>query len=143
MMKNVLKITKSDLDVNFFYIGAVDVANEFDGSIKIDGALGLVKFKTSLKAKGSIEIESGTFIEAGWSIKAGTSIKAGESIKAGWSIKAGLQISAKWISAGFRIFAGLCDWKVPKEEETEIQAELRGGTISFGKHVPPQKEPTA
>ena len=91
-------------------------------------------------------IEAGRGIKAGEGIEAGSGIKAGEGIEAGWGIKAGegikagLGIKAKWISSGLRIFAGTCNWCVPKPEEMQIRAELRGGIIAFGEHVPPAQE---
>jgi len=61
-------------------------------------------------------------------------------IKAGWGIEAGFAITAKWVSSRLRIFAGLCIWRLPKPEEMQIRAELRGGTIAFGELVEPEKE---
>ena len=82
-------------------------------------------------------IEAGLGIEAGWGIKAGFDIKAGLGIEAGRGIEAGLSIVGVWISARLRVFAGLCAWRLPDESEMEIRAELRGGIIAFGTHVPP------
>ena len=168
--QKVLVIDKTDLDETNAYVGDIDVTQEFDGGIEIAADLGWVRFSAAIRAKLYIVakagtgikagegIEAGEGIKAGWGIEAGTGIKAGEGIKAGtgikagwgieagWGIKAGegikagLSITAKWISTRLRIFAGLCIWKQPAPEETEIRAELRGGTVSFGTLVEP-KEP--
>lgn len=82
-------------------------------------------------------ISAGSGIEAGGGIRACESIKAGGGIKAGWGIEAGLSISAKSISSGMRIFAGLCIWRLPEPEETEIRAKLLNGTVAFGTLVEP------
>jgi len=100
---------------------------------------------TGIKAGAGIVagsgIKAGDGIKAGGHIDAGGHIVAGLGIEAGWNIKAGRNISAKWIVAKLRIFAGLCSWRLPTEEETEIRAELREGAIAFGKLVGPA-EPT-
>ena len=134
MNSAILKITRADLDADGYYIGATDVSQPFDGSIEIDGDIGVVRFKTSLKSKYSIRSKAGT------SIVSGGSIKARGSIEAGGSIVSGLWIASKWIKARLRIFAGLCSWRMPKSNEMEIRADLRGGTIAFGAHVPPAVE---
>ena len=82
-------------------------------------------------------IAAGLGITAGWGITAGEDITAGLGIEAGWGIKAGFSISAKFVVARLRIFVGLCPWRLPKPEECELRAELRGGTLAFGTHVPP------
>ena len=157
----ILHITAADLDKDGYYIGSTDVSAEFDGSIEIAADLGRVVFKTSIRAKYSIramshsgikagfdikagrgikaglDIKAGRGIEAGWGIEAGFDIKAGLGIEAGRGIEAGLSIVGVWISARLRVFAGLCAWRLPDESEMEIRAELRGGIIAFGTHVPP------
>jgi len=60
-------------------------------------------------------------------------------------IQAGLTITCTILTAKFRIFAGLCIWKIPKEEETEIRCEkLESGSIFFGKLkiIEPSKKET-
>ena len=149
MTSQIHIVTKDQLNADNEYIGTVDLSN-FDGAIEIGADLGWVKFKALVatkyivaKAGSGIEagwgIEAGSDIKAGWGIKAGEGIEAGWGIKAGWGIEAGLKISAKWITAKLRIFAGLCLWRIPTEEETEVAAELREGVIAFGKHVEPAK----
>ena len=114
----ILKITKADLGADNFYVGATDVS-DFDGSIEIAADLGRVRFKAGVKAKFSIRA------------------LAGSGISAGWGISAGFSVVAKWIEARLRIFAGLCAWREPTPEETEVRAELRNCTVAFGKHVAP------
>ena len=152
---DILKITKTMLDADNFYIGAEDVDKGFDGHIEIAAGLGRVKFKLSIIATGRIIALLGSGIEAGWGIKAGSGIKAGDGIeagwgieagsgiKAGWGIEAGLSISAKWLSARLRIFAGLCLWRLPTDEEQQIRAEIRDGTVAFGTAVSPSKSDEA
>jgi hypothetical protein len=80
-------------------------------------------------------------IKAGLSIEAGECIEAGSSIKAGLSIEAGLSIRCKAkLTVKLRIFAGLCNWRLPKPEEQVIEcAELTAGTVCHGelKILPP------
>jgi UDP-3-O-[3-hydroxymyristoyl] glucosamine N-acyltransferase len=92
----------------------------------------------SIKAGDSIKagsyIEAAGYIEAGSYIEAGNSIKSGGYIKAGNSIKADLTITCKELSAKWRIFAGVCTWKVPEESETLITCQkLINGTVAYGK----------
>ena len=117
------------------YIGP-DVSN-YEGHIEIDANLGWVKFEFYLCATGCILAEAGTGIKAGDGIKAGEGIKAGMGIEAGKDIEASFSIRAKWISAKLRIFAGLVNGRLPKNGEDEIHAQLRSGTIAFGKHIAP------
>jgi hypothetical protein len=115
----------------------------------IEAGLGIeagsgIKAGEGIEAGGGIEaglgIEAGSGIKAGWGIEAGEGIKAGEGIEAGGGIEAGLSIICKTISAKFRIFAGLCIWKLPEQNETEIKTEeLISGTIAFGNLVITQK----
>ena len=143
-MINILRITKEMLDKDNVYVGGVNVSEEYDGSVEIEANLGIVKFKTKLWAKYSISalagsgIKAGEGITAGWGIEAGEGIKAADGIEAGRGIEAGLSICSKWISTPLRIFAGICIWKIPGREETEIHSEIRGGTVCFGTHVPPK-----
>ena len=138
----ILKITKADLGADNFYVGATDVS-DFDGSIEIAADLGRVRFKAWVKAKFSIRalagsgISAGLGISAGDGISAGSGISAGDGISAGSGISAGFSVVAKWIEARLRIFAGLCAWREPTPEETEVRAELRNCTVAFGKHVAP------
>ena len=104
----------------------------FDGSIEIGANLGWVKF-TRIEARLSIIALSGSGIEAGWGIEAGEGIKAGSGIEAGEGIK------AKYLSIKLRIFAGLCQWRIPTPAEMEIRAEIRSGTVCFGNVVEPKK----
>lgn len=123
-----LKITRADLNERNEYVGD---ASGVDGHIIIEADLGTVLFKGAVRARLSVTAKAGSGIEAG------AGIKAGDGIEAGWGIEAGLSITAEWVSAGLRIFAGICSWRLPEPGEDEIRAELRGGTIGFGKHVPP------
>ena len=117
-----LIITSADLNERNEYVGD---ASNVDGSIIIEAGLGTVRFKGLVRARLSVTAKAGSGIKAGWGIEAGDGIKAG------------LSITAKWVGARFRIFAGICLWKLPDPGEDEIRAELRGGIIAFGKHVPP------
>ena len=114
-----LKITAADLDEDGFYIGQADATN-FAGHIEIAADLGWVRFKAALRAAGYIRA------------------LAGSGIEAGLGISAGLSISATFVSTPTRIFAGLCLWRFPTAEETQIRAEIRSGTVAFGEVVPPQ-----
>ena len=140
-----MKITKGHLDKDNNYIGP-DLS-EVSCNIYSDPNLGTIKFK-SLVVKFGIYlstgsgIEAGEGIKAGWGIKAGSGIeagwgiKAGEGIKVGWGIEAGFSIKSKWISSKLRIFAGLCIWRKPTKEESQIQVEeFRGGEVCFGELV--------
>mgnify|MGYP001099185426 CR=1 FL=1 len=157
-----LIIKKEHLNDNNEYIGEIDVSN-FDGNIIAEENLGYIKFKSinvsgfilfkagsGIKAGDGIEagwgikagdgIEAGSGIEAGWGIKAGEGIeagwgiKAGDDIKAGSGIEAGLSISAQVITTPLRVFAGLCLWRKPTEDEMKIKAKRieGGGMIAFG-----------
>ena len=135
------------------YIGP-SLAN-VEGDITVATNLGWFTVEGPIAATGNICIERGTGIKAGegiaaglgikagngitagWGITAGEDITAGLGIEAGWGIKAGFSISAKFVVARLRIFVGLCPWRLPKPEECELRAELRGGTLAFGTHVPP------
>ena len=55
-------------------------------------------------------------------------------IEAGGGIKAGFQITCKLdITVRLRIFAGVCDWRLPSAEETTITCRaVKSGTVAFG-----------
>ena len=137
MSLTTLNITKADLNERNEYIGATDVS-DFAGHIEIAADLGRVKFKASIAVKGRIRALAGSGISAGDGISAGSGISAGDGISAGSGISAGLSVAAKWIEARLRIFAGLCDWKLPEPEEMEIRAELRKGVVAFGTLIAPE-----
>ena len=94
--------------------------------------------KAGCGIKAGSYINAGSGISAGEDIEAGWDINAGLGIKAGLGISAGLSISATFVSTPTRIFAGLCLWRFPTAEETQIRAEIRSGTVAFGEVVPPQ-----
>ena len=142
-----MKITKD-------FPGLVDIgwAYELKGSLVVDGGLDIQLGGKCLKVEKNIEagcgIEAGEGIEAGCGIKAGWGIEAGEGIKAGWSIEAGegieagLGIKAGWsiictvLTCRYRIFAGLCIWKIPSKEEKQIICEkVASGEIAYGELV--------
>ena len=113
----------------------------------IDASAG-IKAGWGIKAGSGIEagagIKAGAGIEAGSGIEAGAGIKAGAGIEAGIGIEAGLSITGEWISGGLRIFAGICLWRTPEQEEMQIKCgELRKGTVAFGELVitAPKKKP--
>lgn len=112
-------ITKSDIDEAGWYTGNINTAEELNGNLVIEADLGRVRFNKSLRVKGLILAKCGTGIEAGW------------------GIKAGLTITAKCISSGLRIFAGIATWKKPDTEEMQIRAKLIDGEIAFGELVEP------
>ena len=92
--------------------------------------------------KAGLGIKAGEGIRAGLGIKAGVGIEAGLGIKAGWGIEAGegieagFSICAKTLSCKLRIFAGLCLWRLPTKEETQVVVEkLENGQIAFGELV--------
>jgi len=103
-----------------------------------------IKAGSGIEAGEGIEvgwgIKAGEGIEVGWGIKAGSGIEAGRGIKAGWGIEAGGGIEAGMfikckllLNINLRIFAGLCLWREPKEEELLIECgRLEKGTICFG-----------
>ena len=126
-----IKLTKKDFNFNNEFIGKEETLS-YNGNIEIEENLGCVKFKY-LKIRGSILAEAGSGIEAGHGIKAGWGIEAGHGIKAGWGIEAGLFIKCRLGLSGLRIFAGLCIWKMPKENEKLIECgKLERGDICFG-----------
>lgn len=108
-----------------------------------------IEAEGDIKAEECIEaeedIKAGWGINAGWDIKAGGSINAGEGIgagggiNAGEGINAGLSIKAKFVFTPFRIFVGLCSWKLPSKEEMQLVAEIRNGTLAYGEHVIPKR----
>ena len=67
-------------------------------------------------------------------IKAGWGIKAGEGIEAGWGIEAGEGITCKLeLNIKLRIFAGLCLWRNPTQEEKTISCgKLTSGSVEYG-----------
>ena len=111
------------------------------GSLKAEGSL-TIKLNRWLLVGEGIEagrgIEAGEGIKAVEGIKAGWGIEAGSGIKAGDGIEAGLSISAKWVSAKLRIFAGLCMWRSLRPGEDVVRAEVRNGTVAFGQVVTPK-----
>jgi len=159
-------IVTADQLTDGLYTGSVDLT-AFNGHIEIAAGLGWVRFSGHVAAAGRIRALAGSGIEAGEGIKAGSGIEAGEGIKAGWGIKAGegikaglgieagsgieaglgieagsgieagFSIAAPWVSAALRIFVGLCLWREPTPDEMQLRAELRGGVLAFGEHVPP------
>ncbi len=118
--------------------GSIEAGWDIEAGSGIEAG-GSIEAGWGIEAGGSIKagrgIEAGSGIEAGGSIKAGRGIEAGGSIKAGSSIKAGLSISCKWIYCNMRIFAGICSWKIPSDDEMQIRGELRKGEIAFGKYL--------
>ena len=114
MPETTIKLTKADFDADNNYIGKYDLSNATQ-TIETEINLGCLKFKGSIKTKKSI------LIAYGCGISAGGGISAGDGISAGWGISAGLTIIAKYISSKLRIFAGLCVWRRPTEEEMKIK----------------------
>ena len=112
-------ITKDQIDAEGYYTGA---SAAFDGHLEIAANLGTVRFKLSVSAKGSIIATAGSGIEAGWGIKAGSGIEAG------WGIEVKL-----------RVFAGLCIWRIPTEEEQTVTCKKFTGTLAYGKLVETSK----
>jgi hypothetical protein len=85
-----------------------------------------IKAGTGIKAGGNIEAGAG--IKAGWRIEAGRDIKAGEGIEAGLAIECKGTLNVK-----LRVFAGLCLWRAPRnEEKTIICSKFEGGVIDYG-----------
>lgn len=101
-------IKKEHLNENNEYVGEIDVSN-FDGNLIAEENLGYIRFK-SINVSGFILFQAGSGIEAG------------------------LSISAQVITTPLRIFAGLCSWKIPTEDEMKIRAKRieGGGVIAFG-----------
>ena len=131
-----LKLTAKDFKKSTSYwkdyIGKEDVS-DFQGHIEIEGNLSYVRFE-KLKALGHIWAEAGTGIKAGEGIEAGEGIKAGTGIKAGWGIEAGWSIKCKFtLCIGLRIFAGLCLWRTPTQDELLIECgKLEKGEVCYG-----------
>jgi len=100
-----------------------------------------IKAGYGVKAGDGIEagsgIKAGSSIESGSGIEAGSGIKAGDGIESGSGIEAGLSITAKWLSARLRIFAGACAHRLPTPKDMEIRAEVRSGIVAFGTVVAP------
>ena len=94
-----------------------------------------------IKAGYGIKTKSG--IKAGWGIEARDGIVAEDGIVAGWGIKAGLGIRAGYgisckleLDIGLRIFAGLCLWRKPTEDEMKIICgKLISGEVCYGKLI--------
>lgn len=73
-------------------------------------------------------------IQSSRSIRAGEHISCGGDIRAALSIHAGLNIDCNNLYAGLRIFAGICSFHLPSEEEQAIRCkELKHGQIAHGK----------
>ena len=122
-----MKITKdySGLkDIGWAYGLQGDLISEETIEIELDKYLyvtGNIKSKFSIIAKD------------GCGIKAGGGIEAGLGIEAGWGIEAGLSIiCTQEIKCPLRIFAGLCTWQIPSEEETYIIAQKIIGQVCYG-----------
>ena len=111
----IFEVTREHLNDAMEYIGSTDLS-DWPGHIHISANLGIIRF-TKLSAKGRI-----------WA-KAGSGIKAGEGIKAGFSILAQVVI------ARLRIFAGLCLWRLPRDEEKQVRAKHIEGELCFGEFV--------
>lgn len=118
-----LILNKKHFNSNNEYIGKADVS-KWEGHIEIEAGLGLVWFERIVSAGRIVAL-------------AGSGIEAGLGIKAGWDIEAGLGITCKkQLSSELRIFAGLCLWRKPKEEELKITCGiLVKGDICFGELV--------
>jgi hypothetical protein len=141
-----LEIDEFDGDYLYF-AGMIKVSKSIKVKFSIKAGLG-IKAGSGIKAGLGIEagsgikagwgIEAGSGIKAGWGIEAGSGIKAGRGIeagsdiKAGWGIEAGLQITAKSLDCKLRIFAGLCNWKIPGAQEQTIIGEIRSGVVAHG-----------
>ena len=130
---DILKITKE----NRSQYENTDLVH--NGHVEIDIDLKIVSFISMsvtgyILAKAGSSIKAGEDIKAGWGIEAGEDIKAGSGIKAGWGIKAGLSITCKTvIKCTLRIFAGLCIWKIPTDEEKTISCKrIESGTVEYG-----------
>ena len=124
-----MKITKAYKGItrqkNGDYVITGDLISDEDIEIELDDWL---RVTGSIISKKTIRIKK--------------TIVAGNRIEAGDGIKAGLSIDCKWIKARLRIFAGLCTWKNPSEEEMTITCEeLKEGIIAFGRlNLIPKKE---
>ena len=126
-----LRITKADLNERNEYTRSRDL--EFEGHIEVEASIGWVIVLGFIRAGGRLGIEAGSGIEAGEGIEAGSGIKAGLGIEAGWGIKAGFSISCLSLSVQLRIFAGLCAFRIPTAEESQIKCErLLSGSVAFG-----------
>ena len=129
------RITSKDIDKDGFYSGKTDL-NDYQGHIESDEKLGRIRFKKGLLAKGRILFRAGSGISAGCGISAGYGISAGHGISAGSGISAGFSIECKILSSGLRIFAGVCGWRKPDEDETKIKCEeLEKGEVCFGELI--------
>lgn len=87
-------------------------------------------------------IFAGRFIDVACDITSGRSISANEQIRcfktlsATRGITAGLYIDCKTLSCDLRVMAGLCRYRLPNPEETEVRfEELVKGDIAFGRAV--------
>ena len=98
-------------------------------------AAGRLVLKINVCVDGAIQAGEG--IKAARGIEAGEGIKAARGIEAGEGIEAGLAVTCKLaITVRLRIFAGICGWRLPREEETKITcAEVKSGTVAHGKLV--------
>lgn len=99
---NTTKITRADLNERNEYKASASLAVE--GHLEIEEGLGCVRFAGSLSASGHIYA------------KAGSGIEAGLGIEAGWSVRC-----KAVLSSGLRIFAGLCNWRLPTEDEMLVE----------------------
>src|SRR5208337_3060222 len=117
---------------NFGKTTAVKTVTSVTAGTKHIFAAGRLVFECPVRVLG--RIQAGESIEADMGIKAGESIKADWGIKAGGSIEADLGITCKRdISVGFRIFAGVCGWKMPSTEEMTITCHaVKSGIVAFG-----------
>ena len=115
-----LIITADDIDADGVYTPSTSL--EVQGNLIVEEELGVVRVVGSIVVSGYIYA------------------KAGSGIKAGDSIEAGLGIEATTLSARLRIFAGLCSWRIPRPDETEVRAKILSGTLILGVHVPPAAE---
>lgn len=99
-----------------------------------------------LEAIGSIEagenifagrsIRTGLHLTAGRGISANEEIRVGGKLEAVRGITAGFSIDADIISCCLRIMAGLCRFRLPQPEETEVRFRLlEKGDVAFGRAV--------
>ena len=129
----IFEVTREHLNDAMEYIGSTDLS-DWPGHIHISANLGIIRF-TKLSAKGRIWAKAGSGIEAGEGIKAGEGIEAGWGIEAGSGIEAGFSILAQVVIARLRIFAGLCLWRLPRDEEKQVRAKHIEGELCFGEFV--------
>lgn len=120
--------------------GSIKAGRSLISGSRLISAEGAIFSGENIFAARDIDAATDIFAERG--ISANEQIRCFENLTAGRGITAGFSIDCKNLSSDLRIMAGLCRFRLPQPDETEVRfVTLVKGEIAFGKPV--QKNLTA